>query len=118
MAGIAVLAPGVLFLAEPAAAQCSAAQTTLEMRDCAGQEYGAADAELNAVYAQVKSTASAEVMAQVRAAQRAWIPFRDAACAAEAAPYAGGSIQPQIQISCLTRLTRRRSEDLRALLPN
>ncbi|WP_353472842.1 lysozyme inhibitor LprI family protein [Salipiger sp. H15] len=118
MAGIALIAAAALFLADAAAAQCSNAQTTVEMRDCAGREYAAADAELNAVYAQLKASASEPVMAQVRAAQRAWIPFRDAACTAEAAPYEGGTIQPLVEVSCLTRLTRRRSEDLRALLPN
>ncbi|MCT4370205.1 DUF1311 domain-containing protein [Yangia mangrovi] len=118
MVGLACLAAPALLLADPARAACSDAATTVEMRECRGEEYEAADAELNAVYGQLKAAASDDVMAQVRTAQRAWIPFRDAACLAEAAPYEGGSIQPLIHVSCLTRLTQRRSEDLRALLPN
>lgn len=115
LAGISLLA---LTSAEPARAECADAVTTVEMRACAAQEYEAADAELNAVYAQVKAAVSKEVMGYVREAQRAWIPFRDAACSAEAAPYAGGTIQPQIGTDCKTRLTQRRADDLRALLPN
>ncbi|SDH18614.1 Uncharacterized conserved protein YecT, DUF1311 family [Alloyangia pacifica] len=118
MAGFAIFASAVLIQADPARAACSDATTTVEMRECRSHEYEAADAELNAVYGQLKAMASDAVMAQVRAAQRAWIPFRDAACLAEAAPYEGGSIQPLIHVSCLTRLTQRRSEDLRTLLPN
>ncbi|WP_226621850.1 lysozyme inhibitor LprI family protein [Alloyangia pacifica] len=117
MAGVALLASSALCFPGTARAACSDAATTVEMRACRGQEYEAADAELNAVYGQLKATASDEVMTQVRAAQRAWIPFRDAACLAEAAPYEGGTIQPLIHVSCLTRLTQRRSEDLRAILP-
>lgn len=107
-----------LGLAAPAHAACNDAATTVELRLCLSEAHEAADAELNEVYGQLRDARGGDFMARVRDAQRAWIPFRDAACEAEAALYEGGSMQPVAQISCLTRLTQRRSEDLRLLLQN
>lgn len=101
--------------ASAAAADCPG-QTQVELNRCAHDAYLAADAELNAVWPVAKAS-----MDQIGAgaalldAQRKWIAFRDAACAAEAAPYDGGSIRPQVHATCLERLTRRRTEDLRML---
>lgn len=103
----------------PAVAQadCSAATQQVEMNACAATAYSQADDALNAVYKQAAAAAKGQGddgPALLLAAQRAWIAYRDAACAAEVAPYAGGSIQPLVQAQCLERLTRARSEDLRA----
>jgi uncharacterized protein YecT (DUF1311 family) len=49
----------------------------------------------------------------LRDAQRAWIPFRDAACAAEAQIARGGTAMGFVTLLCLDRLTRARTEDLR-----
>ncbi|MCA0998390.1 lysozyme inhibitor LprI family protein [Alloyangia pacifica] len=114
-AALALLLSG---MAGAASAACNEAKTTIEMGDCVRGEYEAADLELNRVYAQLKGARDEAFMAKVRDAQRAWIPFRDAACEAEGALYEGGSLQPIAQVSCLTKLTRRRSEDLRTLLSN
>ena len=51
----------------------------------------------------------------LRNAQRAWIPFRDRACEAESLAARGGTMQNQLYLMCLTRLTTRRTEDLRSL---
>ncbi|WP_081536135.1 lysozyme inhibitor LprI family protein [Rhodovulum sp. P5] len=91
--------------------------TQAEMNQCAASAYTAADAELNAVWPGAK-----QAMDQMGAgallldAQRKWIAFRDAACAAERAPFEGGSIAPLIHYDCLKRLTERRTEDLRLLM--
>ena len=92
-------------------------QTQLEMNDCAVAAPGSADADLNAVWSVVKPQMdSAGVGARLLDAQRKWIDFRDAACAAEVALFEGGSIAPLVYSNCLTRLTQRRTEDLRALV--
>jgi uncharacterized protein YecT (DUF1311 family) len=88
-------------------------QTQLEMNDCAAAEYQASDAALNAAWGSAKAFMDGIGQGAVLLdAQRKWIAFRDAACAAEAAPYAGGSIQPLVYYSCATRLTRARTQDL------
>lgn len=99
-------------LAGMAQAACPG-QTQLEMNDCAQAEYIRADAQLNAVWDQAKSAMDGLGHGDVLLdAQRKWLAFRDAACAAEVSPYEGGSIQPLIAYTCLTRLTLARSQDL------
>ena len=49
----------------------------------------------------------------LRDAQRAWIPFRDKACAAESNLARGGTMQSMLALNCMERLTRQRTEDLR-----
>lgn len=93
---------------------CTNALTQVEMNHCAYLDYQAADAALNAAYgAAVAQADAADYGEALRAAQRLWIPYRDAACHAEAAQYEGGSIQPLIALSCLSRLTQDRTRDLR-----
>ena len=53
---------------------------------------------------------------KLREAQRAWIPFRDAACAVEGWPMRGGSAEPLLVYGCLTKLTEQRISDLEGLL--
>lgn len=93
-----------------------------EMNLCAEQEWMDADADLNAAYKGAvavmqgydsdlpKTERGAE--ANLRAAQRAWVTFRDAACAAEGYAMHGGSAEPLLIYGCRARLTRQRSEDL------
>ena len=49
----------------------------------------------------------------LRDAQRAWITYRDLACAAESTLVRGGSMEPLMYYSCLERETRSRTESLR-----
>lgn len=100
----------------PAIAGCPG-QTQLEMNDCAAADYAVADAALNAVWSVVKPRMdSIGAGAKRLDAQRKWLAFRDAACSAEVDFYEGGSIAPLVHSDCLTRLTQRRTEDLRALV--
>ncbi|MCR9067512.1 MAG: DUF1311 domain-containing protein [Rhodobacteraceae bacterium] len=79
---------------------------------CVGDDYRAADAELNAVYQRVMGSVWPEMADRIRAAQRLWIPYRDAACEAEAELMRGGSAEPMLRLSCLARLTRARTAEL------
>ncbi|WP_415919869.1 lysozyme inhibitor LprI family protein [Tateyamaria sp. SN6-1] len=101
---------------------CAAPVNQVEMTFCAGQAYEAADGDLNLAYRMAMDQAraldshdpqtpsNADLM---RDAQRAWIPFRDAACSAESTLARGGSMQNQLFLMCMERLTRARTEDLR-----
>ena len=101
---------------------CQAPQTQIEMTGCAAQAHAKADAALNAAFrlavAQARRmdagqpglTPSNEDM--LRDAQRAWIPYRDKACASESTLARGGSMQNQLFYLCLERLTQDRTRDL------
>lgn len=96
---------------------CENAMTQRDMNTCAYQDYQAADAALNDVYAWAMKRARAYENGSdtaLRAAQRAWIPYRDAACNAEGLLFEGGSLRPLIEYSCLATLTERRTNDMRS----
>jgi len=93
---------------------CGAEQIQPALNACAWRRYRAADAELNRVYRRATAADTGAVLVALRAAQRAWLRFRDAHCDYVAALYEGGSMQPMQQGACLEELTRARIEQLRA----
>ena len=122
LAGRALVALAGL-VAGPALAQdpCDGAVTQFDLNQCSEAAYRAADKELNGAYAaaleaarQYDSWPEGRAEATLRAAQRTWIAYRDAACEAEAALWDGGSGQPMILSGCLGRLTAQRTDDLKA----
>jgi uncharacterized protein YecT (DUF1311 family) len=94
-------------------APCSEAGTQVEMNDCAGREYKAADAALNRVYQQLVAKLEAEEKTELKAAQTAWIKYRDTNCEFVADQYKGGTIRPMIYALCLADVTRNRSAELK-----
>jgi uncharacterized protein YecT (DUF1311 family) len=103
-------------VAQDADLDCDNAMTQRDMNTCAYQDYLAADLALNEVYAWAMSRAKTYENGAdlaLRDAQRAWIPYRDAACAAEGLLYEGGSIRPLIEYVCMATLTERRAQDMR-----
>ena len=92
---------------------CANAQSQAEMNMCWGDQYKAADAQLNAAYRQFTSKLSTEEAAQLKAAQLAWIKFRDANCEFVADAYKGGSIRPMIAAMCLADVTNARTSELK-----
>lgn len=96
---------------------CSNAMTQQDMNQCAALDYETADAELNAVWGELRQArGDSSAWGTILEAQRLWIPFRDAHCASQAAPYEGGSIQPLIRLSCLATTTNQRTAQLRDLM--
>jgi uncharacterized protein YecT (DUF1311 family) len=102
---------------------CDNARTQLEINECAAQEASAADAELNAVYRQVMQQLQGQSVAveKLRAAQRLWIPLRDADIAArypvgkdENPRVLYGSMYPMLYSAAKADLTRQRTQWLRA----
>lgn len=114
-----VLAAGlaaVAFLAGPADAR---AQTQAELNREACAQYKVADEELNKIYAQIlqEYETDAAFLASIRAAQRAWVAYRDAHLEAM---YPGankslqyGSAYPMCRCYALAEATRERAEVLR-----
>ncbi|MEM7290651.1 MAG: lysozyme inhibitor LprI family protein [Pseudomonadota bacterium] len=106
-----------------------ATQTQMGMNFCSYQDYQKADRALNLVWPQIKAKMKAldesnrDWMPEqangeenLLKAQRAWIDYRDGHCTAEGAEYAGGSIRPLIENTCLAALTRHRTEELLLML--
>jgi uncharacterized protein YecT (DUF1311 family) len=101
-----------------AAVDCANAGDQATMNQCAGQENKAADKELNAVYQQITARLKGEPASKklLVSAQRAWIGFRDAECEFSASGVKGGSMYPMIYSSCITRVTKDRTEALKQYL--
>jgi uncharacterized protein YecT (DUF1311 family) len=104
------------------AENCQNAQTTIEMNACAGENYKAADRDLNRAFARAISAAKESdrnvqgvddsYEQALREAQRAWIAFRDADCKPAPRELAG-SISTMEQLDCLTEKTVQRTKELR-----
>jgi uncharacterized protein YecT (DUF1311 family) len=110
---LAAVAVGLAGAAGAQTTECSHETTQMAMNACAFAAYARADADLTDAYAAARAGLIDEAGQRLlRDAQRTWIPFRDAACAAEADQVRGGSMAPMVQGLCLTRLTQTRANDL------
>ena len=106
----------VAAIAAFATAGSAVAQSQHEMNRQAEADFEKADAELNRVYKKTLSDLDAEGQKKLKAAQRAWIAFRDAEAEFDADSEArGGSMYTMIYYSSLARLTRDRIKQLRAI---
>ena len=104
---------------------CSDPSSQAEMTQCAADDWATADADLNDAYAEamdVMQSIDTDLDADLagaedalRAAQRAWLTYRDTACTSEGFKWRGGSAEPMVVLSCKARLTELRSQDLWAL---
>lgn len=94
---------------------CATAHYQLELNRCWAHEADMAGQRLAAT---LKSTLDkTPVRAQTEQAQAKWVEYRDAHCAAIAAIYKGGSMQPMQRDACFVRLTEQRIAELKAVLP-
>ena len=100
--------------------------STQGMVGCMIAERDAWDSLLNAEYQQARGFAQALDVrdradapeyairaGQLRDAQRAWIPFRDANCRMEAGAWGQGTFAQVLMAECLMRMTGERALDLR-----
>ena len=104
---------------------CLNKQTQGELNACESEQYGKADVELNRVYQELlaKYSSHKEFISKLRAAEEAWIKFRDADLDSyyyaknKLAVY--GSAYPMCRAISLTQLTLERTKELRQMLnPN
>ena len=98
------------------------AKVQAEMNDCAGQEAARVDARLNEIYKQLLSKAASDPneVAKIKAAERAWIAYRDAYIEAmfpatdKQAEY--GSMYPMDVALLSAKLTQQHIADVQELL--
>ena len=118
--------PLLLLLAQQGV-DCAEPMTQRDMNYCAGVEWEEADEALNVQWNQTAARMRQlddvtredddrpGYFAQLLAAQRAWLSFRDNHCASEGYNARGGSLEPLLIATCKTGLTRTRTDQLRAL---
>ena len=101
-----------------AAVDCANASDQATMNQCAGQDFKAADKELNTVYQQITARLkdNPDGKKLLVSAQRAWLGFRDAECKFSSSGVTGGSVYPWVYSSCLTGVTKVRVEALKQYL--
>ena len=87
-------------------------QTTMNI--CADQASRAADQVLNQTYGQVLARTDGADVPKLRAAERAWIGYRDAQCTFETAGSVGGTIHPLEYAQCVEALTKAQTARLRS----
>ena len=88
----------------------------MQLDQCAGMDFTAADAKLNALYKRMMSRYDATNGALLRASERAWIAYRDAECDFATNGTAGGTINPMMDTMCRTEKTNARIKELNAQL--
>lgn len=89
-----------------------------EIKDQAAKEFNKADHELNMVYQEVKKFIKDErAMLELARAQRAWLVFRDTEAEFRAGlSSGGGSAYAADHLANLSEMTRKRTDELKALL--
>ncbi|MEM5501145.1 lysozyme inhibitor LprI family protein [Ahrensia kielensis] len=108
---------------------CDNAETQFDMNHCSGLEFKEADNALNEAWSSARAAMKSidknnqefepdepSAADNLLKAQRAWIDYRNGQCAAEAAQYAGGSIQPLIRNTCLAGMTKKRTDELQQMI--
>lgn len=104
-------------------ADCSDPQNQMEINICAEQDWQDQDARLNDEYQSAIDRAKEfdaggysedSAVAALKTAQRAWLPFRDGNCAAEAFAMKGGSGEAMIYYGCMAAMTATRADELAA----
>jgi uncharacterized protein YecT (DUF1311 family) len=121
LGGSFLIFTGGVFAQEPSTC-FDKAKTQKELNDCAGAEFKKADARLNEVYQQLLKRFDTDPPAaqKIRAAQRAWIAYRDAQLEADF-PGANkrseyGSVYPMCFDILSANLTRERVKILEGML--
>ena len=110
---------------------CDDPQVQQEMNWCAGRDFAVADERLNAqwkITSAVMKQRDTEwaaldsadkrpgFFASLLDAQRGWLRYRDAHCRVDGYIARGGTLEPLLVSTCKARLTRMRTEELKALV--
>src|SRR5262245_54003310 len=91
---------------------CAQEGNQMQLTDCAQQRYEKADARLNKAYKPLLAGLDPEHQVKLKAAQKAWIAFRDAECDLEASEALHGSMEGQVLFMCLEAATEARIKEL------
>jgi len=85
---------------------------------CASEAFAEADKRLNEVYKQLLTTLDADTKKKLKAAQRAWLAYRDANARFVYAVEGDGSAGRMVAANDLEQQTQARIKELKGWLPN
>lgn len=88
-------------------------QTTGEMKADASRAYEVSDKAMNEAYKQLMGVLNEEGKTRLKAAQRAWIAYRDAQASFDSHHLAGGTMEGLEYTGSLNMLTQERTKRLR-----
>jgi len=113
---------------------CDKATSQADMNDCYGKQYLAIDARLNRIYHSAmgylqhdldagKSDAAQEkylraAVEDLKAAEVAWIKYRNLHCEAASQQYEGGTMASMIHSMCLSMTTEHRIAEIKQAYEN
>lgn len=97
------------------AAECKGT-TQAALNACAAADFKRSDGAMNAAYGTLMTRIGPKAQEALKAAQRAWLPYRDKTCDLEALAVEGGSMQPMVQSGCLARMSDERTRILSGYL--
>ena len=92
------------------------AQTQAQLNAVARKDFAKADADLNKTYQTVLAKLPNAERQKLKESQRAWIKSRDAEGASAAEETDGASIGPTVRYGRMTELTRKRIDELKAMI--
>ena len=96
-------------------APCRGPASNAEGTRCFIDASHTADKKLNQVYARVGEVLDPDEQKELQAAQRLWLKFRDANCAAERNLYGGGTAVSMVYAACIKADTRQRTAELKMM---
>jgi len=115
---------------------CDREVSQFEMNMCSSEQYRKSDARLKAIYtkalhimeedlADARRDTDADLVKyqrtaiqKLKAAEQAWIQYRDLHCDAAGQQYEGGSMQPMVVSDCLKQATDHRIEEIKQAYEN
>jgi uncharacterized protein YecT (DUF1311 family) len=86
---------------------CANVVVTVELTNCLAKAKDMADAQLNAVYKDLRGKLDAADAQRLVATERFWLQYRDANCTAERDLYIGGTASSPAYLACLVSSTAR-----------
>ena len=98
------------------AIDCNNAYSTVDMNECASQDYEYVDKQLNLVYKRLMSKLDSVGKEKLKTAQLAWLKFRDTQAELDADLFRDGTGSTVLFLSSKTSSTQKRVEELQAYL--
>lgn len=106
----------IIFSGSAFAVNCQNPQTQMDINQCATNELSVETTKINATYGRIRAKATPDQKQQLKAVQLAWIKFKDLSCPFQASGIEGGSLYSAVVSACLIEMTKRRNQELEALV--
>ncbi|HKN03643.1 MAG TPA: lysozyme inhibitor LprI family protein [Buttiauxella sp.] len=116
MKHVFLLISGLLLSANVLADSCDSATSQAGLNECYANEYKKQDDLLNQAYQEAMKLATDKQKPTLKAAQNAWISYRDADCAFLTSGADEATVAPMVHAQCMADKSRERTELLKSTL--